>query len=143
MRLSGYGQQTRSWLARDATIPKKLITRALQRTFLAQLPASGLVVHSDRSWQYCSNAYRTILHRHEAVRSQRWRGKRYDNALPSTTRAERLWPRLKTEKLELRKWPVFADLADAQASIADYFDHHNHDQLHSGINYQTPHHTHQ
>ena len=23
---------------------------------------------------------------------------------------------------ELREWPVFADLADAQASVADYFD---------------------
>ena len=27
--------------------------------------------------------------------------------------------------LELREWPVFADLVDAQASIADYFDYYN------------------
>ena len=37
-----------------------------------------------------------------------------------SAQAESLWSRLKTEVLERRGWPVFADLADAQASIADY-----------------------
>ena len=32
-------------------------------------------------------------------------------------------------------WPVFADLADAQASVADYFDYYNHDRRHSSIGY--------
>jgi putative transposase len=54
-----------------------------------------------------------------------------------------LWSRLKTEVLEVRERPVFADLADAQASIADYFDYYNHERLHSSIVYQTPYHTHQ
>jgi len=35
--------------------------------------------------------------------------------------------------LELREWPVFADLADTQASITDYFDYYNHDRLHASI----------
>ena len=77
------------------------------------------------------------------MRSQCRRGECYDNALPGTTQAESLWSRLKTEVLELREWPVFADLADAQASIADYFDYYNHDRLHSSIGYQTPYHAHQ
>ena len=51
--------------------------------------------------------------------------------------------RLKTEVLELREWPVFADLADTQVSIADYFDYYNHDRLHFSIDYQTPYPTHQ
>ena len=54
------------------------------------------------------------------MRSQSRRGECYDNALPGTTQAESLWSRLKTEVLERREWSVFADLADAQASIADY-----------------------
>ena len=37
-----------------------------------------------------------------------------------STQAESRWSRLKTEVLEGREWPVFADLADAQASVADY-----------------------
>ena len=39
--------------------------------------------------------------------------------------------------LELREWPVFVDLADAQASIADYFNYYNYDRLHFSIGYQT------
>jgi len=74
-----------------------------------------------------------LLHQHGAVRSQSRRGEYYDNALPGTTQAESLWSRLKPEVLELREWPVFADLAEAQVSIADYFDYYNHDLLHSSI----------
>ena len=39
--------------------------------------------------------------------------------------------------LEVRERPVFADLADAQRSVADYFDYYNHERLHSSIDYQT------
>ncbi len=114
-----------------ATMPEELVTTALQRAFFAQPPTPGLLVHSDRGGQYCGNAYRALLHQHGAVRSQSRRGECYDNA-----QAESLWSRLKTEVLELREWPVFADLADAQASVADYFDYYNHDRLHSSIGYR-------
>ena len=77
------------------------------------------------------------------MRSQSRRGECYDNTLPGTTPAESLWSRLKTEVLELREWPVFADLADAQASIANYFDYYNYDRLHSSIGYQMPYRAHQ
>ncbi|AWM33034.1 hypothetical protein DDQ68_09770 [Hymenobacter nivis] len=87
---------------------------------------------------YCGNAYGQLRHDHQAVRSQSWRGDCYDNA-----QAESLWSRLKTEVLELRERPVFADLADAQASVATYFDYYNYERLHSSIGYQLPYHTHQ
>ena len=45
--------------------------------------------------------------------------------------------------LELREWPVFADLADAQVSVEDYFDYYNHDRLHASIGYQAPYRAHQ
>lgn len=121
-----------------ATMPEELITTALQRAFWAQPPTPGLLVHSDRGGQYCGNAYRQLLHDHGAVRSQSRRGDCYDNA-----QAESLWSRLKTEVLELRERPVFADLSDAQRSVADYFDYYNHERLHSSIDYQTPYLTHQ
>ena len=121
-----------------ATMPEELITTALQRAFLAQPPTPGLVVHSDRGGQYCGNAYRALLHQHGALRSQSRQGDCYDNA-----QAESLWSRFKTEELERREWPVFADLADAQASAATYFDYYNYDRLHSSIGYQTPYHAHQ
>ena len=110
----------------------------MQRALLTQAPTPGLVVHSDRGGQYCGNAYRALIHEHGALRSQSRRGYCYGNA-----QAESLWSRLKTEVLELRGWPVFADLADAQASVADYVDYYNHERLHSSIGDQTPYNTHQ
>ncbi|MBO3273130.1 IS3 family transposase [Hymenobacter defluvii] len=121
-----------------ATMPEELIATALQRAFWAQPPTPGLLVHSDRGGQYCGNAYRQLLRDHQAVRSQSRRGDCYDNA-----QAESLWSRLKTEVLKVRKRHVFADLADAQRSVAEYFDYYNYERLHSSINYQTPYLTHQ
>lgn len=63
-----------------ATMPEELITKALQRALLAQHPAPGLLVHSDRGGQYCGNAYRALRHRPQALRSQSRRGECYDNA---------------------------------------------------------------
>ena len=119
-------------------MPEELITSALQRAFWSQPPTPGLLVHADRGGQYCGNAYRQLLRDHEAVRLQSRRGDCYDNA-----QAESLWSRLKTEVREVRERPVFADLADAQLSVTDYFDYYNHERLHSSIDYQTPYHTHQ
>ena len=45
--------------------------------------------------------------------------------------------------LELRERPIFADLADAQTSVADYFDYYSHERLHASIDYHMPYHTHQ
>ena len=64
------------------------------------------------------------------MRSQSCRGDCYDNV-----QAESLWSRLKTEVLEVRERPVFTDLADAQRSVADYFDYYNHERLHFSIDY--------
>ena len=56
-------------------MPEPLVTTALQRAVLAQQPTPGLVVHSDRGGQYCGDAYRALLHRHEAQLSHSRRGR--------------------------------------------------------------------
>ena len=90
------------------------------------------------------NAYKTLLLRNAKAQlshSRRGRtrqGECYDNA-----QAESFWSRLKTELLELREWPVFTDLADAQASVAEYFDYYNHERRHSSIGYAKPYYFHQ
>ncbi|MGI4735897.1 MAG: IS3 family transposase [Janthinobacterium lividum] len=125
-------KQVVGWQVR-ADMPEALVTTALQRAMLAQRPAPGLIVHSDRGGQYVGNAYKTLLHNAKAELSHSRRGECYDNA-----QAESLWSRLKTELLELRDWPVFTDLADAQTSVADYFDYYNHKRRHSSIGYLKP-----
>ena len=96
------------------------------------------MVHSDLGGQYYTNACRALLHRHHCLRSQSRRGECYDNA-----QTESLWSRLKTEELEHRAWPFFANLADAQASVANDCGYYNYKPLHSNIHYQTPFHVHQ
>ena len=98
-----------------ATMPEELATLALQRAFWSQSPTLGLFVHSYCGGQYFGNAYRQLLHDHQAMRSLSRCGDCYDNA-----QAVILWSRLKTEVLELREQPVFSDLTDAQASVTDY-----------------------
>ena len=73
------------------------------------------------------NAYKALLRGANAQLSHSRRGECYDNA-----QAESQWSRLKTEVLEARDWPVFAD---AQASVAAYFDYYNHDRRHASIGY--------
>ena len=119
-------------------MPEELVTTALQRTFLAQPPTPGLLVHSGRGGQYCGNAWPALFHGHGALRSQSRHGDYNDN-----TQADSRWYRLKTEVFELREWPVFTNLADAQASVADYFDYYNHERMYCSIGYQTRCFTHQ
>jgi putative transposase len=78
------------------------------------------------------NSYKTLLRNAKAQLSHS-RRECYNNA-----QAESLWARLKTELLEAREWSVFTDLADAQVSVADYFDYYNHKRRHSSIGYLTP-----
>ena len=63
-----------------ATIPVEVVAKALQRAFGSQLFTSGLQVHSDGGEQYFGNAYRQLLHGHQALRSQSRSGDCYDNA---------------------------------------------------------------
>ncbi|AWM35203.1 IS3 family transposase [Hymenobacter nivis] len=125
-------KQVVGWQVR-ADMPEDLVTKALQRALLAQRPAPGLVVHSDRGGQYVGNSYETLLREAKAQLSHSRVGDCDDNA-----QAESLWSRLKTELLELRDWPVFTDLADAQASVADYVDYYNHKRRHASIGYSKP-----
>ena len=41
----------------SATTTEELVTTALQRALLAQVPTPDLVVYSDRGGQYCGNYY--------------------------------------------------------------------------------------
>lgn len=45
--------------------------------------------------------------------------------------------------LEARDWPVFADLTDAQVSVAEYFDYYDNDLRHSSTGYLKPDQLHQ
>ncbi|GAB3244190.1 hypothetical protein GCM10027346_41660 [Hymenobacter seoulensis] len=51
------------------SMPEELVVSNLRRALLSRQPAAGLLVHSDRGGQYCSNAYRRLLTERHLVRS--------------------------------------------------------------------------
>ncbi|QKG51604.1 transposase family protein [Hymenobacter sp. BRD67] len=61
-------------------MPEALVTTALQRALLAQRPAPGLIVHSDRGGQYVGNVYKALLRDAKAHLSHSRAGDCYDNA---------------------------------------------------------------
>ncbi len=83
------------------------------------------------------DACKALLRDAKAQLSHSRRGECDDKA-----QAENRWFRLKTKPLKLRDWPVFTDLADAQASVAAYFDYYSHKPRHSSIGYLKPYHFH-
>jgi len=72
-------KQVVGWPVR-ADRPEALVTTAWQRALLAQRPAPGLLVHSDRGGQYAGNADKTLLRDAKAQPSHSRRGECYDNA---------------------------------------------------------------
>ena len=85
-----------------ADMSEALVTSALQRALLAERPAPGLIMHSDRGGQYVGKAYKALLREAKAQLSHSRRGECYDNA-----QAESPGSRLKTEELGAHEWPVF------------------------------------
>ena len=65
---------------------------ALKMAIKQRRPTAGLIVHSDRGSQYCSQAYRAYLDQHDFKCSMSRKGNCYDNAP-----IESFWSSLKNE----------------------------------------------
>jgi transposase InsO family protein len=89
----------------------------------------GLIHHSDRGCQYCSNEYVEILQERKISISMTQSGDPRDNAI-----AERVNGILKTELLE----DVYTDVTAARTSIARAVNTYNYLRPHSSIDMLTP-----
>lgn len=70
----------------------ELCLNALNMAINNRHPKAGLIVHSDRGSQYCSQAYRQHLDKHKLICSMSRKGNCYDNAP-----IESFWGSLKNE----------------------------------------------
>ena len=110
-------------------IDEALTLRALRRAVELRRPARGMVHHTDRGAQYCSNAYRKALEAAGVAVSMSRSGDCWDNAM-----AESL---IKTIKTELGR--SFASRRLADQELFEYIEgFYNTRRLHSGIDYRTP-----
>ncbi|WNV04494.1 IS3 family transposase [Candidatus Methylospira mobilis] len=110
-----------------ATLVCDALTMALWRRHLPK----GVIVHSDRGSQYCSNAYQALLAKHQLICSMSKKGDCYDNA------AMESWNHsFKVEAIHGERFPT---RGDAKQHVFDYIEvYYNRKRLHSKLGYLSP-----
>ncbi|MCH1627686.1 IS3 family transposase [Fredinandcohnia quinoae] len=114
----------------DDCMNRKLPLRALKEAIALRKPEEGLIHHSDRGSQYCSNDYIHELKEAKAVISMSRKATPYDNAC-----AESFFASLKKEYLY--KF-VFRTKVEAIAAVEFYIQFYNRKRTHSTLGYATP-----
>ena len=80
-------------------LTRNLVSQSLIRAIVTKGPAEGLIHHSDRGSQYCSDEYRHILDRFGLIASMSRKGNCYDNAP-----MESFWGTIKQELIHHRRY---------------------------------------
>lgn len=128
--LDAYSRRVIGWeLGEDLTAD--LALGALDQALASRPVAPGIMHHSDRGVQYCSQAYADKLQAHQFIISMSRSGNPYDNA-----KAESFMKTLKTEEVYLRQ---YRDQDDARSSIQRFLEEvYNARRRHSSIGYLSP-----
>ena len=128
--LDAYSRRVIGWeLGEDLTA--ELALGALNRALADRAIAPGIMHHSDRGVQYCSQAYVEKLEAHQFLISMSRTGNPYDNA-----KAESFMKTLKSEEVYLRQ---YRDQTDARSSIQQFLEEvYNARRLHSALGYLPP-----
>ena len=97
-----YSRRVIGWAVSNR-LKRDLPIEALKRAIALRQPPPGVIHHSDRGSQYCSNDYRKLLKDHDFLSSMSGKGNCYDNAAVETffksLKAELVW----REKYETRE----------------------------------------
>jgi len=110
---------------------KNLISQSLFRAVAAKRPAPGLIHHSDRGSQYCSEEYRALLEQFGLTVSMSRKGNCYDNAP-----MESFWGTLKNELVYLKR---YATRQEAIREIREYIEiFYNRQRKQARLNYLSP-----
>jgi len=107
-----------------------LVTDALRMAWFRRKPAPGLIFHSDRGRQYCSQVFQQTLVDYGMQSSMSRKGNCWDNA-PT----ESLWGSLKVGRLYGLR---FETRRQAMDEVIDWLVFYNHRRLHSTLGYISP-----
>ena len=117
--------------AMGARMTKDLVGRALMKAIEAKRPAPGLIHHSDRGSQYCSQDYQDLLRRFGMKASMSRKGDCYDNAP-----MESFWGTLKNELVHHVRYET---REQAKREITEYIEiFYNRQRRHSRLGNLSP-----
>ena len=112
-------------------INKQLVMDALRMGIWRRRPAPGLIFHSDRGSQYCSNDFQKMLKTNHMLSSMSRKGNCWDNAV-----AESFFGSLKTERVFFRNYNT---REEAKRDVVDYIEmFYNSKRRHSYLGYLSP-----
>ncbi|MFJ7970611.1 IS3 family transposase [Psychrobacillus sp. NPDC096389] len=114
-----------------ATMKKELPLEALKQAIMLREPGEGLIHHSDRGAQYCSNEYRELLNERKMKGSMSRKGDPYDNACIESFHAT-----IKKELIYRFKWETREGAIQAIRHYIDQF--YNTRRRHSTLGYESP-----
>jgi len=113
------------------SLKAELVTDALTMALYKRKFPRGVIVHSDRGSQYCSNKYQKLLKANDLICSMSGKGCCYDNAAMESF--------FHTLKVELVHDEKYKSREEAKTSIASYIEcYYNRKRRHSSINYCIP-----
>ena len=125
-----YSRRIVGW-ATSNRMKRDLALKALRRAIALRNPSAGLIHHSDRGSQYCSDDYRRELRKYGFIASMSGKGNCYDNAMVETV--------FKTIKAELVWTTIFQTRHAAEKVIGTYIDgFYNPRRRHSALGYKAP-----
>ena len=128
--LDGFSRKVVGW-ALDRSLTARLPLLALERAITVRQPLPGLVHHSDRGIQYCSEQYTDLLNIHGILPSMSRPGNPYDNAF-----CESFIKTLKREQIDAGKYQFIDEL---NAHLEEFIDqYYNRLRLHSALGYKPP-----
>ncbi len=125
-----YSRRIIGWAVSDR-LKKDLALTALRRAIAIRRPPKGVIHHSDRGSQYCSDDYQKLLARYGFIGSMSGKGNCYDNAMVETV--------FKTLKSELVWRTVFKTRCAAEMAIGRYIEaFYNPKRRHSALGFCSP-----
>ena len=125
-----YSRAVVGW-SMSISLQKDLVCNALTMALFRKRFPKGVIVHSDRGSQYCSDKYRQILSQNNLIGSMSRKGNCWDNA-PSESFFHTL-------KVELMQQNIFDNRDEAKTQIFNYIEgYYNTKRMHSAIDYKTP-----
>jgi len=125
-----YSRMVVGW-ALSERMTSLLVIDALQMAIWRRRKPQGVIIHSDRGSQYCSNDYQKLLAENGFICSMSKRGDCYDNASMES------WNH--SFKVEAIHGEKFSTRADAKNHVFEYIDiYYNRKRLHSRLGYLSP-----